>query len=1422
MTDSEKTMIKALTETSDYSLWKVRVEAACEEKDCEDALDKSLEADESDTMKKARRKASAIIIKALSDTPLRIVKEVKGSPVKMLEKLDARYASKTAASKITKMTDLITMKYKSLKSDITKHIDLMAAAVEQLKGMDVTIQESFAVAILVASVEVPALRPATTAIKTLAENDLKWETVAERLIEEAKGLKEALYGESSRAAVTNSVCGICRKTGHETDRCWLNPLNPDNKLGLTADKREMAERQASAAGKSDKNGRKKSRKKAKKDKRAAMAKTKQPGEDVMLVDSGTTSHITARSETVSSRSGCDISIALGDDSKVKATEKGDRRVQWAGEDGPRTIRLSETLIADDIAISLLSVPALVNKGIGVIFLPGKAMFVDLQDNMKVLATASQAEDGLFYISDQQDSVPAVPKTNQPVLRAMMAIAKEHASSPHDTETQSVSELAENTETSDSRDQSETKQPCKKSDYATTWHLRLGHAMPVRAVIRHLKSGALPPPKCQQTDCRVCARGKYRKRFDGSLTTESRPGRLHADTKGQVDELSTQGHKYFLTVVDEYTRFTYTCPLRSKGEASEALLHYVKCFEKQTGHTVHALHTDGGGEFSKARKALKSQGVKTTHTTSYTAASNGLAERTHGTILALARSCLLQSKLPLKYWGYAVRHVTMCKNVVTHSTTGRIPYDELYGTRSPDLEHLRPFGCRVQYHPVKPTLKTFKPRLEEGINLGLDDGGIYWVLTETGVARTKHVRMLETEFPGTAPTLEDKEQEAFERDFVADEVQNDPSSVTDSDTSSESSQSGGEEPPDIDELVTYKPAQPSTYGETDEEEETDTDHHESDGDADDDSAGDSSPSDEDFVETQDGNGDNDDDEGGEQAPTTTSRRSGLRPVRDVNYVYRAVPAHLIDDMPKLGDALKSPEKGLWLKAIEEEFKTLTDSETYEPCDGPQPGDLVLPTGIVLKLKRDKYGDPVRRRGRLVARGCYQSDGESYVELYTPVACIELVRLLLAVAVEMDWDIEHVDIKGAFLYAKLPDSDKIVIRLPNIDGVKAANGQYVRLQRSLYGLRQALKLWYAHLARALRKIGLIEATSTSCLFKSTGKAPVFVLVYVDDLLIMGAPAGVARVKTELAKQFTTTELGPCTHFLGIAVDRSAKGLFLSQQPFTDRLVEFAGLKTSKPAPTPLPLSHCLYEKTEEPTDDEVDEMRNVPFRSVLGSLLYLATRSRPDISTAVSMLAKFQDKPTPRLWKTMKHVVRYLKGTSDYGLLLPKTGGDVRLEVWSDADWARDISTRRSRTGGLLVINSSPVSWTSRLQVAVALSTAEAEFIALAETVRNAAWVREVLSELGHRQTKPTNVYQDNLGTISWTEEVQGLRNVKHVGIKYHYVREMVVNKAVEVIYTPSEKNCSDSFTKVLIGTTFQIHRGHLGVCKVIRPDSEGAC
>lgn len=1410
MTESDNVSlkIKPLTENSDYALWKVRLESACVHKNCEEALVECPREMAEEDYKKKQKLASSIMVMALSDPALRIVHSVKHDPVKMIELLDARYASKTAASKITKMSDLITMKFTSLRSDLPMHIDQMRATIEQLKAMSVTIEDSFAVTILVASIEVAALRPATTAIKTLAEDDLKWDTVAERLTEEAKGLKEVRSTEVSLAAVPRDGCQICGKENHPTSKCFLNPMYAHNRLGLDADKQREIEERSVQTARTDRKG--KGKKKTKKSgERSAVARPSKKGPDMMLVDSGTSAHMTSRSDRVISKEHCDVDISLGDNSKVHSSHKGIRKVMWHTQEGERTISLSDTLVSKKLAMSMLSVPALVKKNIASLFLPGKALFIDLEDDMKVIGTAAQADDGLFYIADRQEAVPEVPASDTYAIRGMMAIAKEHVQSCDDYETEMDVESGSKDEVTETDEQDQHGQDVCKEDPAKLWHLRLGHAVAVRAVRSHIKKGLLPQPKCPDNTCEYCTRGKYRRKFDGTLTGITKVGRLHVDTKGKVEAESTDGHKYFLTVVEEYSRYTYVCPIRTKGETSDELLRFVKCFEKQSSHVIREVHADGGGEFKRAKRALEDKGVKFTLSTPYSPQSNGLAERAHGVILSSARSCLLQAKLPVSFWSHAIKHVTACKNMLIHSTTGRVPYKDVFDRLSSDLHHVRPFGCRALYQPVAPRLKTFKPRLEQGINLGHTDGGIYKILTTTGIVRTKHVRMFETVFPGTLQTEPDTQdvEDGSESEINIQESSSESDSQTESDN-----ESGGEQPPDRDELLTYTPAKPSSFGETDEDTGNGTDQDEEEP---------SSGSDNDFDDTVAQSDLDDEEDNNHDDGSASSRGYNLRPRRVVNYSFRAVPVNILDDTPLLKQALKSDDKVKWRTAINEEFETLFGANTFTIVKGPKPGEKVLPTGIVLKLKRDQHGKPARHKARVVVRGNWQQKGSSYVELYVPVACIELVRALLAIAAILGWEVDHVDIKGAFLYAELPEKDRILVRLPNVDGVKLASGQYARLNKSLYGLRQAPKLWYAHLSRVLRSIGMEEAQSTNCLFKTKGSESVFVLVYVDDLLVVGSKTAVTKVKAQLARHFTTTDLGPCCHFLGIAVDRSDNGIFLSQRPFTERIVELAGLTNAKPTPTPLLLSHPLYEKEDPLTDVDEAEMRHVPYRPVLGSLLYLATRTRPDIATAVSMLAKFQEAPAVRHWKAMKHVVRYLKGTPKMGILLPKQGDVPKLQVWSDADWARDQSKRRSRTGAVITINYGPIGWTSKLQTSVATSTAEAEFNALAVTVRDTVWMRSVLDDLGQPQKGPTVVNQDNLGTISWTEEVQGLRNVKHMGIKYHYVRELVSKKRIIVNYTPSKDNRADSLTKVLIGDSFLVHRSLLGVVDKTF-DAEEAC
>lgn len=819
--------------------------------------------------------------------------------------------------------------------------------------------------------------------------------------------------------------------------------------------------------------------------------------------------------------------------------------------------------------------------------------------------------------------------------------------------------------------------------------------------------------------------------------------------------------------------------------------------------MRSLHADNGTEFKIAQKALKAEGVDIHLTTGYTAPSNGLAERTHGVVLSHARASLAQANLPAAYWDYAVENASKIKNLVPHSTTGVIPYFRAFGHHSSDLRHIRPFGCRMLYHPVSNKLPTFDVRLREGICLGHQGGGIYTVLTEHGTVRTKHVRAFEDKFPDIdGLRSSDGQSSAGEAVDATFEIEQDAESDDQGhDEDEQVEDEEGQEPSE--DHLTYVPSHPSTFGEP---EGSGSGSEESSVSA----ASEYNP--EEADETDQESSENAT-EGGAEISSLPSR-STARNLRDqsrVDYSYSAVPTLIsTDDEPKLKEALNSAEKSEWIAAITDEFANLFKNKTWDATAVPPPRTKVIPTGIVLKLKRDADGNPSRYKARLVARGNFQEDCFDFGELYAPVACIESVRVILAVASVRGWSVHHLDVKGAFLYAPLQDADEMWIRLPSIPEIAQASGTVVKLRKSLYGLRQAPKLWYKLLADTLKRIGFRISVATECLF--IGGSPsksVYLLVYVDDLMIVGGAAEVWDVKRKLSTVFSTTDLGECNHFLGIKIYRQSSGLFLTQRPYAQKIIELVGMKSAKSTEAPLPLSHPLYDKL-TPSDQVVSAaMVAVPYRQILGTLLFLSTRTRPDLATAVSMLGKYQSDPAPQHWKAMKNVIRYLISTMDWGIQLPSTAGGPTLTAWSDADWARDCEKRRSRTGYLLCIGGGPVVWASRLQSCTAQSTSEAEFNALSACVRDVCWVREVLSDMGSPQIGPTVIYQDNLGAISWTTDVQGLRRVKHVGIKYHYVRGEVESNNVRVEYCESEKNKADSMTKALIGSTFKRHRTYLG-------------
>lgn len=1454
MTDHDKQRIKPLDEKGDYRLWKIRIEAACDAKDLmESLINETSPEDDGDKKKEfeaSQKKASNIIVHALEDNPLRVVRSVIGNPFLMLQKLDDRYDSKSSASRISKMTELISMRYVNLKKDIGTHIDQMAAVLEQLESMETKLPDELAIALLVSSIDVPELSPVTAAIKTLSDDKAKWEDVTARLIEEQQSIRMKTPKHERLNAGLEDQCHICHKRNHNTANCFLNPKNPKNRLNLPKSRDYAEKKDGNPAPVKDQKDQKKPVA-VKQKTRVAVARSSSMDDSspqFMMLDSGTTSHITPTVESLKDARSCNVDIYLGDNSTVAATHKGKLSVNWSVDRDETAVQLSDVLSSPQVAMDLLSIPALAEKGICALFLPSKALLIDLYDNSRVIGCAPRQEDGLYYIMQGGDCAPApdLSSNDKKSARLMMAVAaslgetqvsslfydsdedslpdlqsedeysseSEDRSSPDsDAESETSSESDTSTENGASMvfanvddtvrlgsghevndptslyfdedditdmlddDLSHCDEASDRETAVEVWHRRLGHLGSEKTISQMIADGILSTTKRDTAACEECEKGKFRRTFQGSLTSATEPGHLHVDLVGPVNPPSFAGHRYFLTIVDEATRFVATYPMQKKSESSDKIMHFVHHFERQSQYPVLSLHSDGAKEFRPAEKTLKATGVTTTDSTAYTPESNGLVERSQGVLLGMIRACLSQASVSKLYWPYALAHATDSKNLVTHSTTKKIPFIHLFEKIPPYAKHLRPFGCRTLFAPVRSKLPKFDARLKEGICLGHIQGGIYNILSSTGIVRTKHVKMKEKEFPSiptdevSVPFQVEDTQQPFHGSH--------PPFEDDDDDPGESSQV---QQADLNiEALSYIPAQPSTFGQEDSQ-PTATD-----------------PADQ-------------EEEQEAEHPTPSSRQTAT-PHNLRSRATVTIPSITTPDEPTLSQAFQSDEASLWKESIEEEFETLHKAETWREATAEDKPNNIIPSGVILKVKRNEDGQASRFKSRLVARGNLQKNSStSYAELYAPVAPFELVRILLLLSTAFNWSRYQLDIKGAFLNATLPQHEQVWMRLPRIPGVNAANGKIVRLLKSLYGLRNAPRLWYSLLAHRLQAIGFRRLVVSECLFLLTeGESIVILLAYVDDLALFGTKALIRTVKDKLMRMFDVKDLGKCSFFLGVKIQDVRGGISLSQGSLTHRLLEETSMLSSKPARTPLPMGHTLYDERKTPTESEAAFMNNVPYQSVLGSLLFLSTRTRPDLSAAVSMLGKFASSPTPAQWKMMKHVLRYLAGTSDYGILYKARRG-MKLVGCSDADWARD-SCRRSRSGILITLNGSPVIWTSKMQTAVALSTAEAEFSALAHCVREVYWVRSFFVEIGLTCAVPSTIYQDNLGAISWTRNVEGLRRVKHVGIKYNYVKEAVQEGSIVILYVTSESNQADVLTKANVGSTFAQQRDWLQVQEV---------
>ena len=1047
-------------------------------------------------------------------------------------------------------------------------------------------------------------------------------------------------------------------------------------------------------------------------------------------------------------------------------------------------------------------------------------------------------------------------------------------------------------------------------------------------------------KCKP-DCRTCAdakatRSPISKVADSQYKAIDMPDVMHGDLVGPVTiraSIEKDGKKikckincptfdgflHALIMTEEFTHCVFVVLLKTKDEATDAVMKIIRNVQNKTGRKVLRFQTDGAGELSKAQRLIQYfdvNGTDVTTSNSYTPRHNGLAERMNRTMFEMVRAFLAHASAPPQFWGEALKWACHVYNSTPHRVTNFIaPYEALRKYRY-NLQDLRVWGCDVQvmYTPNKQTKvdsKTWK-----GIFVGFDKKtSSYLILNPLTMklSASSDVIHHEESFElnkqinndGTLPEADSLDfnnaspyAENVGSASAGLEVVNDDDTVDDSaeaeiksggtdsvDDSAEAELKSGDTDSKIEPILDPEDGPMADESQV---EPVAADHVEN---ASSDSESEESVS-TDINKTDPVNqngrvsGDEDDEIDTVDSSTEISRESQalqdafkswndkhIRPL-NVRFNTRSARGRVITlpnrpltndpraydprDMSRaleerancltenheisdLGDdedatmfihvdhdrdyvfianvsapseprsfkeAMRSPDAAAWWDAILAEFNSLTKMGVWKLVKRPK-GIKVLKGRWVLKNKLGEHNEIVRRKARFVAKGYLQSFGIDYFETFAPVAKMKSIKLILSIVAKDDLELHQMDYETAFLNARL--EEKIYMEQP--EGFVEDSDQVLLLIKAIYGLKQAPNRWNKTVDDYLQSLGYKPLRSDPCVYikRSRTNRLIILCLYVDDTLIAFHKQDQEEWfsdKKEISRQFPIQDLGECNWILNMKVirDREKRTITLSQQAFIERIAEqYAPDKTGRTVDTPLNDQHELW-KTIDNSQHEVKPLDSRDTRlycSIVGALLYASNISRIDITYAVGQLCRYTSKPCIHHLEAAYRVIRYVRNTPQLCLIFGLHSQNMKqtnLIAYCDSDWAGDKGDGKSTSGCVIRFNGDVMNWLSKKQKSVAQSSAEAEYIAAAETTKELLWYRSWISEVLFEF--PVGVIHcDNQAAIILTKNDTIHERSKHIRLRYHFIRDEIKKNHVQIKWVKSADQQADILTKPLQSTSF---------------------
>ncbi|CAN1263655.1 Retrovirus-related Pol polyprotein from transposon TNT 1-94 [Linum perenne] len=891
-----------------------------------------------------------------------------------------------------------------------------------------------------------------------------------------------------------------------------------------------------------------------------------------------------------------------------------------------------------------------------------------------------------------------------------------------------------------------------------WHYRLGHSS-----VQNQSLSQCPVNK--RFHCRICPAAKQtRVPFPNSSSRATTCFELlHMDIWGPYSIASMGGHRYFLTIVDDHSRYTWVRLMSSKSDVRTLVTEFVSMIKNQHNQLVKTIRTDNGLEF-RMSDFFSSLGIEHQTTCVYTSQQNGRVERKHRHILNVARALLFQSSLPIKFWGYAVNHsVHLINRLPTPVLNGRTPF-EVLTSKTVSYDHLRVFGCLVYSTILTPGRLKFDSRASTCVFLGFpaNTKGYYlYNLQNNQVSISRDVVFHESLFPFLnfhefGKTTTDCHADLFQ--VLEPAISDFDPTVSISNNSPSPSQSKSVDdiisnPRNVSKRVIKPPAYLSDYQCN-------------------------------FVKYP------------IQDCVVSNRLSD-------GFKRFIMAIHSEEEPATYKIAVQNPK---WITAMDSELTSLHKTQTWSLVPLPH-GKKPIGCKWVYKIKYKADGSIERYKARLVAKGYTQTAGIDYVETFAPVAKMTTVRVLLSIAAIKGWELHQLDVNTAFLHGDLYEE---VYMSPPPGLILSAPNLVCKLNKSLYGLKQASRQWNFKLTEFLLGSGYSQSKCDYSLFtKSVNGLFIAVLVYVDDIIITGTDLPtIQSLKTQLDKAFTIKDLGSLKYFLGLEIARSSKGISVCQRKYALEILSDSGLLAGKPSICPTDAAGRLSAKSGVLLADPT------VYRRLIGRLVYLCT-TRPDISFAVNYLSQFVSQPTDLHMQAASKIVRYIKNDPGRGLFFP-ADSELKLHGFSDSDWAGCPDSRRSTTGFLVFLGDSLISWKSKKQTTVSRSSAEAEYRALAAATCELKWLSYLLYELQLPISQPISLYSDSSSAIKMAENPVAHERTKHIEIDCHIIRDSVASSFIRVLQVPTTQQLADILTKPLGAHTFCSLVSKLGLFSIHSP------